>query len=325
MSVKLVHVARGGLIASLGLALLSCDQLDSLASQAGSAVEEVEPPSAALGTVELMAQPSTEQLVAWFCPDLLASYLCTPVIGPRPEKSKLRFSFELVFDLGNPNGFPVPTIEMLIALSVFEGRDEAELGALCVSFCDPEAEQCDGGAATAEEACRAPDVNISDLDDYEPSVDDLIEIATGLATGEIVDEIRDNLTYRVIPARAASDCHESVDDCRAGEGEGEATMCCGDDCAALPDGCRVGKNDQGQTCRMCDGAMQARVRLDLGIDAMLKVLEQIADESGDALLSGEWPSFDIPYNVLGTLFFDVPVLGRFAVEFGPLDGTWSLD
>jgi hypothetical protein len=51
----------------------------------------------------------------------------------------------------------------------------------------------------------------------------------------------------------------------------------------------------------------------------------VAADSVDALSEGELPSFDIPYSVEGTLFFDVPVLGRFALSFGPFSSTWSLD
>lgn len=259
-------------IALLALALPGCP----LGGAGGSATPE--PPTAALQTVNLTAQPKNQELAAYFCSDLVGGNIitdnaCAAAFGRAPIRTDLIFSFELVFDLGNPNGFPIPLVEILLALDVFEGADAAQLGAVCVSFCDPDAEDC---AQAGVNACSAPDKEVESLEDFIPTVDDLIRIAVQAATGTLDD----NLKFRYIPAAA----------------------------------------DDGTP-----GAAEARIRFDLGLDAMLGILEVVALDSTDDLLAGRSPSFDIPYAVRGSVFFDIPVLGRHALSYGPIDGTWSLD
>lgn len=242
----------------------------------GSATPE--PPTAALQTVNLTAQPKNQELAAYFCSDLVGGNIitdnaCIAAFGRSPNKVDLVFSFELVFDLGNPNSFPIPLVEILLALDVFEGADAAQLGAVCISFCNPDTEDC---VQEGIEACRAPDKEVESLEDFVPTVDDLIRIAVEAATGTLDD----NLKFRYIPAA----------------------------------------DDDGTP-----GATEARIRFDLGLDAMLGILEVVALDSTDDLLEGRSPTFDIPYGVRGSVFFDIPVLGRHALSYGPIDGVWSLD
>ncbi|MCB9523018.1 MAG: hypothetical protein H6702_06520 [Myxococcales bacterium] len=274
------------LLPALATPLLTACPLD------GTSIGDVappDPPTAALRTAVMVERPTNARLSAWFCHDFadgdfLVTQGCDLAFGDRPNKPDLKFVFELAFDLGNPNGFPIPLVEILLALNVFEGADEAQLGALCVSFCDPEAAgDCD---LAREDACQPPDKTVRGVEDFIPTVDDLIRIANDAVTGELFED--DNLKFRVIPAAGPDQC-----------GEGET----GD----------------------CPGQAEAFVRFELGIDATLKILGEVADDALDELLGGDSPSFDIPYSALGTLFFNVPVLGRHAIEFGPLTGTWSLD
>ena len=244
----------------------------------GSGLRTPEPPTASLRVVNLVERPKNQELAAHFCSDLvggnvLTDSACVAAFGRSPLRTDLVFSFELVFDLGNSNDFPIPLVEILLALDVFENEDAAQLGAVCVSFCDPEAEDC---AQAGADACLAPDKEVSSLEDFVPTVNDLIRIGIEAATGTLDD----NLKFRYIPAIS----------------------------------------DDGTP-----GAVEARVRFDLGLTAMLGILETVAVGSTSDLLAGRAPTFDIPYNVRGSVFFDVPVLGRHALSYGPIDGTWSLD
>ena len=314
------------LCAGVALLLCSCDALEGLE---GAVDETPQPPTAEFNRLDLTARPSNDQLGAWFCVDLAPDLpliserdLCIDFFGPVPEKTDLKFSFDLVFDLGNPNGFPIPLVELLLALSVFEGADQSELGAICVSFCDPEQGTCpDQGA----EACRPADKEINGIEDFIPTTDELLEIARQAITGELFED--ENLQFRYIPGRESSECRPASDGCAACDTEdGGRAMCCGEETIPLAGAnCRVGEDDEGQTCQVCDGGLEAHIRFDLDLDTTLDVLEVVATDSVEALIVGDAPSFDIPYKILGTLFFDVPVLGRFAIEFGPVEGVFSLD
>jgi hypothetical protein len=258
-------------LAALTLPLAACPL-----SGSGGGGSVAQPPTAELKTVNLTARPTNRQLASWYCHDLvggnpLTDGTCRGFFGSAPQKLDLTFSFELVFDLGNPNDFPIPLVELLLGLDVFEGEAAAALGQVCVSFCDPEAEDCD---QEAEGACIA-DKEVDEVEDFVPTVEDLIRVAVGAAAGTLDD----NLKFRFIPAA------------------------------------------QNGT----PGATEARIRFDLGVDAVLGILETLVVDSADEFLQGTTPSFDIPYKARGSVFFDLPVLGTHALSYGPLDGTFSVD
>ena len=74
------------------------------------------------------------------------------------------FSFDVVFDVTNEiEKLAIPLVEELMGIEVNDGDD---LGAVCISFCDPE-EDGDGCEATmnAEDACNLDDAKEVD----EPS------------------------------------------------------------------------------------------------------------------------------------------------------------
>ncbi len=293
--------------------LPACDGVSDLLLGDGGVEELIpEPPTAEYKTLDLESRPSNDQLAAYFCDDLAPNVLvrqgCSLFFDDPPAKADLKFSFVIVFDLGNPNGFPVPMVEMLLALDVFKGQDKAELAAVCVSFCDPEQEDCEAPM----DACAGPEEGEARrIEDFRPTLDDLVELARSAISGELFDD--DNWKFRIIPARSAQACVPKAD-C-----EDET---CGIEPAA---GCTVGPDGEGNTCELCPGTLSARIQFDLGLDAMLRILEKVALESLDALLEGDTPMFDIPWGATGTLFFDVPVLGRFTLDFGPVEGVWSLD
>ncbi|OFX25859.1 MAG: hypothetical protein A2V77_09540 [Anaeromyxobacter sp. RBG_16_69_14] len=73
-----------------------------------------------------------------------------------------------------------------------------------------------------------------------------------------------------------------------------------------------------------DGEAAIEARFAFGADPMLQALEQLASQSVNQLAVGELPTFTIPYRIEGTLWLDVGSLGRVAVGFGPVDGTWTI-
>lgn len=312
------------LVLSAALALTGCEQfLEGVAAVPGGAAPK--PPTARLSGLALTESPQMGQLAAFFCNEyagdsIAGATACRLGFGAAPARVDLRFGFETVFELGNPNAFSVPLVEMLLALDVFEGDEAAELGTVCVSFCNPEAEDCTQHDPAG--GCRAADKSVRDIEDFVPTVEDLVRIATNLAAGESFD---DNLGFRFIPAHESRACRPAGEACSPGEVDGAPALCCGGACEPLEAGCTAGQDDGGRWCALCDGQIEARVRFDLGIDPMLSVLDSVVSRSASQLLQGVAPDFDVPTKAEGSLFFDVPVLGRFALGFGPLSDTWSLD
>ena len=70
--------------------------------------------------------------------------------------------------------------------------------------------------------------------------------------------------------------------------------------------------------------IEAHIQFDFHIDTMLELSETVLTEAALDLLNGRSISITIPYQVEGTLFFDVPELGRYAFGFGPLEDDWEI-
>jgi hypothetical protein len=66
------------------------------------------------------------------------------------------------------------------------------------------------------------------------------------------------------------------------------------------------------------------VRFSFGPDQLLATLRQLAIQSASELKMGRQISFNIPYRIEGTVFFDAGSFGRIAVGYGPLAGSWVL-
>jgi hypothetical protein len=305
------------LSALLGVCLLAvsgCDKLEALTQN------PPEVPTAGLSRVDLVDSPTIDNMFAWSCYAFGGTSASCGLLGfdSQPGDKKMNFSFDLVFDMYNPNkAFPIPLVELLLGITVY---DEESLGVVCVSFCDPEAEDCDP-TNQAEDACQTGDDTIDSFDDLVPTVDDLVEIGTDVLEDGVLDE---NLAFRVIPAWSAQECQPKDTTCTEEEVDGQLQMCCGGDCVDLDLGCSVGKNDAGKTCALCEGHMEAHVQFDFQVDTFLSVLDDLFVDAFDALLGGGNFQFVIPYTVDGTLFFDVPTLGTAVVPFGPFDESWTL-
>jgi hypothetical protein len=70
--------------------------------------------------------------------------------------------------------------------------------------------------------------------------------------------------------------------------------------------------------------LEVVVRFAFGPEPLLATLRQLAAQSARQLQSGRAVTFDIPFRVEGTVFFDAGSVGRVAVGYGPLDGDWTL-
>jgi hypothetical protein len=245
--------------AAIGTGITGCDYIKDT-------VGAIVPPGAEFLGVELVEHPSSKELARWGCYEFIGDVACEAADLNPINKNKLGFVFDVGFDLSNNNErVPIPLVEILLATTVYE---EANLGSVCVSFCDPDSEDCTPDA-NAEGACDADNAeDVTTPGDIVPTVDELASIASDVASGDF-----DNGTFRVIPANESIESH---------------------------------------------------IVFEFNIDTMLSLSEHIVLDLAEDLIAGDALSVDIPYSMDGTLFFDVPELGRHAIGFGPVDDTWSL-
>jgi len=223
------------------------------------------PPSAQFVGVDLVEHPSARELARWGCFEYVGQTVCDMAGLNKVNKNKLLFSFDIVFDLSNNNEkIPIPLVEILLATTVFDGEN---LGAVCISFCDPESEECES-ETNAEGACDAEGAEeIKSATDIVPTVDELQELARDVATGEF-----DNSEFRTIPAQ---------------------------------------------------GEVEAHIQFDFNIDTMLGLMEHILLDLGEDIIRGRSLGVTILYSMDGTLFFNIPSMGRHAIGFGPIEDTWK--
>jgi hypothetical protein len=72
------------------------------------------------------------------------------------------------------------------------------------------------------------------------------------------------------------------------------------------------------------GDISVKFQFGLGVDSMVNILSTVVTTIVPELISGSTNSLDIPYNTEGTLWFQVPYLGRLGIGFGPFDSTWQI-
>lgn len=226
----------------------------------------VKKPEAALNRVDLVQSPTLDELVGYGCGELFPNAVCNTAGLAVPRKDDLLFSFDLVFDLTNENdSLPIPLVETLLGFTAF---DTANLGAVCISFCDPEDESC-VPLADAEGACEVKkSQEVKEPGDLIPSVEELVGLAETAANGEL-----DNGDWRVIEA--------------------------------------------GET-------IESHIQFDLGIDPMVQLSDELLKQAAQDFIDGRDIVLDVPYTAEGTLFFDVPELGRNAIGFGPYEDLWQI-
>jgi hypothetical protein len=236
------------------LALSGCDLLPD------SVKDAVKAPSAELARVDLVDAPTARQAVAWACYEWLNANTCELAgFGRRPSAADMRFSFDLVFSLTNENDdIPIPLVELLLGITVIEDNN---LGSVCVSFCDPDTEDCEA-ESNLEDACTVDDetTEVKEPSDVVPTVDG--------ETGE------DNNAFRVVPP--------------------------------------------GET-------VESHITFDLQPTTVYALMEEVLVEAAEDWIAGRNVRLEVPYAVDGTVFFDVPRLGEYAIAFGPYEDSFPLE
>jgi|GEM_PF-454193 len=245
-------------------ALTSCDQF---LNQLPGARPELSP-EVRVGALELRDGPSVGQLAAYYCPrvidDPLVSIGCAVALGSPPPKARLAFEFGITLNIHNPNDIPVPTADVLLALSLFEGRDAEAIGAICVSLCGTDNPECDGSPRPG--ACELRQDDILTIEDFIAAIPGLI---ADIASGEAADDLRNSTI-------------------------------------------------------LAGGDISLNLAFILGIDQALSVFQKTAKAYVETELKGGSGSLSIPVAASGTVFFDLPVLGRLGVGYGPFGTTWNV-
>lgn len=72
------------------------------------------------------------------------------------------------------------------------------------------------------------------------------------------------------------------------------------------------------------GEIEVVARFSLAPSQILRVMRQLADQAVNDLQAGRAPSFNIPFQLEGTIWFDAGSFGRVAIPWGPASGTWVL-
>lgn len=250
----------------LALALASTASCDLLLND-GTGKSELAP-EVDVGALELRHGPGIGELAAYYCPrvidDPLVSVGCAVALGPPPPRTQLVFEFGIVINIHNPNDFPVPTADVLLGLTLFEGRDAESLGAICVSLCGTDNPNCDGTPRPG--ACQLRQDDILTVEDFVLSIPGLIH---DIASGEAAEELKNSTI-------------------------------------------------------LAGGDISLNLAFIMGIDQALSVFEKTALAYVEAELDGRDGSLSVPVSASGTVFFDLPVLGRLGVGYGPFATTWNI-
>jgi len=75
---------------------------------------------------------------------------------------------------------------------------------------------------------------------------------------------------------------------------------------------------------LAGGDISLNLAFILGVDEALNVFQKTAKAYVEAELNGGTGSLAIPVAASGTVFFDLPVLGRLGVGYGPFGTTWNV-
>lgn len=190
-----------GMVAAVaaGLAaLVGCDQVPKR-------VGGTELPTASLNRVDLLSAPSVDQLLGYGCGEVLGLGAACRLAGlDVPRKQDLLFQLDVVFDVDNPTAVPIPLVETLLGFTAF---DTANLGSVCVTFCDPDAQDCAPGLNLPGACDPGSAKDVKGPEDLIPAAD-LEELVT--LAGALEDGI-DPADWRVIGAGQAVETHVQFD------------------------------------------------------------------------------------------------------------------
>jgi hypothetical protein len=184
MSALALRGARAALALAPVVVLGSCAQL-GLPPLGGPGGIPIKPPTVTYVGATLVRAPSTRDLAAHYCPELVQAplgtgpILCREAFGPPPPPSAMIVSFDLRFRIANPNQVPVPLASALVATTLFPATTGERLGAVCVTLCPEGAAGCTGAAPPG--ACEASSRDVRSLADFvDRSLPQLI-ISEGVA------------------------------------------------------------------------------------------------------------------------------------------------
>ena len=184
--------AGAALLVCSTLATLSgCAELNKLVGEFGTttAAANLKNPTVVAQPLRLNRMPTLNQLGAYYCPivinDPIARMACSVVLGSPPPREQLVFQFGTTVIVQNPNNVPVPALDILLALKLFNGQAAESIGAICMSMCGAADASCTGGAKPG--ACTSNQKTIKNVNDFVAAVPGLI---AGLATAALTGELR---------------------------------------------------------------------------------------------------------------------------------------
>jgi hypothetical protein len=272
---------RLGLRGALGLFVLSslavlpgCPEFNNLVKQVGlngnggGGGQQAAKPTVTATPMQLQRYPNMRQLGAYYCPivitDQIARLGCAVALGPQPPRESLIFQFGTTITVQNPNNIPIPALDVLLAVKLFNGQATEGIGAVCMSMCGTGDPTCTGQPKPG--ACTAGGPGIRTLNDFVAAVPGLI---AGLANGSVQNELRKSQ----IAAR---------------------------------------------------GNINMTLSFSLGIDQALRIIQKVFTQYAQAQLQQRAATLDIPVSGEGTVFVQLPIVGKIGVGFGPLTSTWRI-
>ncbi|MCS6912720.1 MAG: hypothetical protein RMK29_21560 [Myxococcales bacterium] len=257
----------------LALATAGCAELSALGLgvQHPAGPSRAIPPTVQVSLPQLRRAPNLLALAAYYCPQILDNPIarmgCSVTLGPPPPPEQLAFEFGLTITAKNPNDIPIPALDILLALTLFQGQEAEGLGALCVSLCGQADPSCTG--APRPGACTSSQQDIRRIEDFAARIPGLL---AGLVSGQT--SLEQELRKSTIAAR---------------------------------------------------GDLRLDLAFRLGVEQMLRIVQKVARRFTEGLLKGQELALDIPVAAQGTVFVELPVVGRLGVGFGPLQTSWRID
>ena len=107
----------------------------------------------------------------------------------------MAFQFQIDLGVTNPNSFPLPAVEMLVALSLFPNHYQQTLAAVCLGFCEPDDFTCSPKPLQGQCSTDEPEIlSVEDL--TAAALELLILVVASEATGGPPPEIQ----IKTIPA-----------------------------------------------------------------------------------------------------------------------------
>lgn len=260
-------VVLGAALGSSGCALVN-QVLGGVGQGGGVGGVNALPPTVNAQPLRLTRTPTLRDLGAYYCPqvitDPIARLGCTVAVGAPPQRDSLVFEFATLVTVKNPNNIPVPALDILLALRLFQGQEAESLGSICLSMCGSNDPYCSGSPKPG--ACTSNQNTIRTVNDFVSAIPGLI---AGIASGAVQNELR------------------------------KSTIAAG-------------------------GDVQLNLAFQLGIDQALRVFQKVIQRYVQDQLQRRNTALEVPVSGEGTVFVQLPGIGRLGVGFGPLQTMWRI-